>query len=114
MSFIINAEQWANGEPGHTTDGITIDHSIIAMHACDANLHRVLVDSNGAILDYGRATRTVSADLYAALTIRDGGCRWPGCDRIAKYSEAHHIQWWSRGGPTRMANLVLCAPNTTT
>ena len=95
VSFIIAADQWANGQPGHSTDGVVIDHSIITMLSCDANLHRVIVDQHGTVLDYGRATRIITANLYAALCLRDGGCRWPGCDRPPKYTEAHHIWHWS-------------------
>jgi hypothetical protein len=107
LALVIGIDQFANGGPGHTSDGAIIDHCVVRMLSCDANLHRVTVDANGTILDYGRATRTVSPDLFSALGIRDAGCRWPGCDQPARYSEAHHIMHWSNGGQTSMNNLVL-------
>ena len=74
---------------------------------CDAVVHRVVVDPEGAILDYGRATRTISAAIWSALVVRDEGCRFPGCDRPAKWSEAHHVVWFSVGGETSLDNLIL-------
>src|SRR5690606_8937283 len=63
-----------------------------------------------AILDYGRATRTVPTDLASAVTVRDQGCRWPGCDRPAHWCHAHHLQPWHEGGSTSLGNIVLlCA-----
>ena len=37
---------------------------------------------------------------------RDGSCQFPGCTR-RRNLHAHHIQAWSLGGPTDMANLIL-------
>lgn len=74
---------------------------------CDGVMHRVVVDPDGAILDYGRATRTISAAIWSALVVRDEGCRFPGCDRPAKWSEAHHVVWFSVGGETSLDNLIL-------
>ena len=74
---------------------------------CDSVLHRLLVDSRSAILDYGRAVRVPPVDLYNAVVARDQHCRWPGCDRPASWCDAHHIDEWSHGGATRLADLVL-------
>ena len=60
----------------------------------------------GAVLDVGRARRTVSGRLRTALQVRDEGrCRFPGCS--SKRCDAHHIKHWSRGGETKLDNLVL-------
>ncbi len=75
--------------------------------ACDANIHRVITRADGSVLDYGRATRTISAALFTVLTIRDHGCRFPGCDRPAHTTDAHHIRHWIDGGETEPDNLVL-------
>jgi len=43
---------------------------------------------------------------------RDGGCRFPGCDRPPGWCDAHHIVHWAHGGPTALDNLVLlCRPH---
>src|SRR5690606_4902668 len=42
-----------------------------------------------------------------ALAARDGGCRFPDCDRPPSWTEAHHIVPWSHGGRTDVADGVL-------
>jgi len=73
---------------------------------CDSVLHR-LVHGPSGILDYGRSTYAVPVELYNAVAARDGGCRWPGCDRPAHWCDAHHVQPWEHGGSTSASNLVL-------
>jgi hypothetical protein len=38
---------------------------------------------------------------------RDGGCRFPGCDRAASWCDVHHVQHWINGGETAPENLLL-------
>ena len=59
-------------------------------------------------LRLGYTQRVVSRRLKRALRLRDGGCRFPGCDRPG-WVDAHHIQHWLDLGPTNPENLVcLC------
>jgi hypothetical protein len=58
-------------------------------------------------LEVGRATRVVAPAQRAALSVRDGGCRFPGCDRPLAWCDAHHLRHWVHGGPTDLGNLVL-------
>ena len=54
-------------------------------------------------------TRTIPAHLRTALTVRDNGCRFPGCDLPPAWTDGHHIIHWADDGPTELANLVsLC------
>jgi len=77
--------------------------------ACDASVVRVLLDQESAVIDVGRARRLPSGATRRALTRRDGGCVWPGCDRSASYTSAHHLRHWAHWGATSMENLVrLC------
>jgi hypothetical protein len=73
---------------------------------CHSVLHRVLV-SGSSILDFGNATRTISANLYNALVVRDRHCRFPGCDRPADWCDCHHVLHVEDGGPTRPSNCCL-------
>jgi len=75
--------------------------------ACDCTITRVLLGADSAVIDVGRSRRVVSGPTRRALNVRDGGCRWPGCDRPASWSEAHHVLHWVRGGGTDLENLVL-------
>jgi hypothetical protein len=75
--------------------------------ACDAGIHRMVTHGGSAISDYGRRTRTVSEPLYEMLAVRDGGCRWPGCDVEAPFCDAHHAIHWGEWGETEPDNLAL-------
>src|SRR5437879_7576948 len=75
--------------------------------ACDSSVTRILLGSDSSVIDVGRARRVVSGPQGKALRVRDKGCVWPGCDRPASWTSAHHIAHWIHGGPTDLHNLVL-------
>lgn len=75
--------------------------------ACDAGINRIITSGDSQILDVGRTTRTVSGPTRRALLIRDGGCRFEGCNRPAPWCDAHHLIHWADGGETNLDNLVL-------
>jgi hypothetical protein len=75
--------------------------------ACDCSIARVLLGSDSMVIDVGRSKRVVSEPTRRALWARDGSCRWPGCDRPASLSVAHHVVHWVHGGATDLDNLVL-------
>ena len=74
---------------------------------CDCSVHRMVVSSDSTMIDYGRATRTIPAPLWSSLVARDQRCRFPGCDRPARWCDGHHVVWWERNGTTGVDNLVL-------
>ena len=75
--------------------------------ACDAGITRIVTGPESEPLDVGRRTRSIPAGLRRALTHRDKGCAYTGCDYPAEWTDAHHIQHWADGGPTSLDNLVL-------
>ncbi|MBT1002933.1 HNH endonuclease [Paenarthrobacter sp. DKR-5] len=78
--------------------------------ACDAELLPIVLGGQGQVLDVGRSARAFPPHQRKALVARDGGCTAPGCTVPAPWCEAHHVQWWSRGGPTGIHNAALaCA-----
>jgi hypothetical protein len=80
--------------------------------ACDAGVSRVIVKGRSEPLDVGRRTPVVPAAMRRAVIHRDGGCRFPGCDRPAPWCDAHHVHHWADGGDTSLDNLVLlCRPH---
>lgn len=86
---------------------LPISSKIVERLACDSNITRVLLDSESAVIDVGRAKRVVSGPARRALNARDGCCRWPGCDRPPSLSAAHHVVHWIHGGSTDLDNLIL-------
>jgi len=92
---------------GRLLDGSILDGTTVQRLVCDAGVHRVLTNGRSSILDYGTTTRSVPANLYNALVIRDRHCRFPGCDRPPDWTEAHHVRWVTHGGATALDNLAL-------
>lgn len=90
-----------------TGAGRLLHHCTTETFLCDCILHKVIRDGQTLPTSYGRATYTVPAHLFRQVAARDGGCRYPGCNRPVNYTEAHHIHYWEHGGYTDLDNLVL-------
>ena len=92
---------------GHLPDGERVTAATTRRVACDARVLPFVLGGASQILDAGRSRRLAHGALRRALNLRDGGCAFPGCDRPARWCDAHHLQAWSDGGPTDLDNLVL-------
>ena len=78
---------------------------------CETSVRVLLTDPDGRPLDLGRRRRHASRKQRRALHIRDQGrCRQPGCAQRHRLIP-HHVDWWSRGGPTDLDNLILFCPS---
>ncbi|TXK19893.1 HNH endonuclease signature motif containing protein [Homoserinibacter sp. GY 40078] len=79
-------------------------------HACSSGTQRITFDGSGRPLDVGRRSRLFTAPQRIALAARDGGCRFPGCERPPSWCEAHHIRHWvrDRGGTDIDDGILLC------
>jgi hypothetical protein len=76
---------------------------------CDANVSRIVTGPDSLPLDVGRSRRTIPSAMRRAVVVRDGGCRFPRCDRPPGWCQIHHVAHWLDGGRTAIANLVpLC------
>ena len=76
-------------------------------YLCDCKLHVILRAANGAPEQFGRAQYTVPRKLFRQVAARDHGCRFPGCNRPVRFTDAHHIHHWEHGGSTDYCNLLL-------
>ena len=95
-----------------TASGETVSAELLRKIACDAGITRILTDPKGLPLDVGREHRTVPPWMWIALVNRDRGCTFPGCDRPASWTQAHHIAHWADGGTTTLDSLaLLCDPH---
>ena len=90
-------------------DGPVIGGTTLHRLLCDARLQAVVEHPDGTVRQVGRLSREPAPWMFRQLRHRDGTCRFPGCD-ARRFTQAHHIEWWSRGGKTDLDNLVLvCA-----
>ncbi|MGW9632088.1 DUF222 domain-containing protein [Agromyces sp. NPDC055520] len=64
----------------------------------------------GTVLDVDRTRYRPPADLQRWLQIRDGTCRFPGCNRNARRCDIDHGTPWHEGGRTACDNLCHLCP----
>lgn len=88
-------------------DGRRLSLKLAGMFACDALVHRVVLDGRKAVLNLGRTERYANREQRRALGVRDRGCAVPGCGLPPERCDAHHIVFWDDKGPTDIDNLVL-------
>jgi hypothetical protein len=86
--------------------GPVIGGSSVQRLLCNARVQTVVEHPDGTVMALGRLSREPSAWMLRQLRHRDDACRFPGCD-ARRFTQAHHIEWWSKGGPTDLDNLVL-------
>ena len=77
---------------------------------CEVGIVPVLFDTDGHIINVGRNQRRFTQRQRIGLALRDGGCRFPSCDRPPSWCEAHHInEWYRHRGRTDLADgILLC------
>jgi len=92
-------------EPPRIEHGPYVSAETARRLACDASVVVMTHDRDGNVLDVGRKRRTPPPALRRALDHRDRGCRFPGCRN--RFCESHHVQHWTRGGETKLGNLLL-------
>jgi hypothetical protein len=104
----VNADD-LNEDRGYaeTEHGDLIRTSEISRNAGDGQLLFTLLDVTGGIASFGRMRRLATVAQRRALTVRDGGCSFPGCTAPASWCETHHIIPWARGGTTDLINMTL-------
>ena len=92
---------------GEMALSLPISAKTVQRIACDSSVTRVLLGTDSAVVDAGRAKRVVSGGSRRLLDARDKHCRWPGCERPASWSSAHHVIHWAQGGKTDLSNMIL-------
>lgn len=87
-------------------DGPSLDPGTAEEVLCGGDSRCVLRGEKGAVLAFGRRRRRFSTAQLKALRLRDRCCQTPGCGRT-RFLHAHHVVYWSRGGPSDLDNAVL-------
>ncbi len=81
----------------------------VRLLACDAEIIPMVLGGKSEVLDVGRARRLFTAPIRKAITQRDRGCCFPGCDRPPAWTDAHHVLSWLDGGISCYENgCLLC------
>ncbi len=94
-------------EQGSAIEGGGVAHpETVRRLSCTSRVQVVLEDRRGDPVGLGRLSRVPSDQMLRLLRYRDQECRFPGCES-RRFTQAHHITWWSRGGRTDLDNLVL-------
>jgi hypothetical protein len=96
---------------GHLEDnGDAVSVATIERMLCDTGIIALSFDDDGQCVNVGRNRRLFTARQRVGLAVRDGGCRFPGCDRPPSWTEAHHVEHWQRdNGKTDLADgILLC------
>ncbi len=105
MTVVINA---ADPDAVHSPDGTRLADGTSRHLLCDPRLRPIVTTKLGVPLDMGRDARFATLAQRRAMTIRDGGCVFPGCTSPPSWTEAHHLDEWGNGGNTdipRMASM---------
>jgi hypothetical protein len=110
---VVVTQRTLDGSEGsaHLEGSLTaITASKLDEYLCEGGAARVVVNHHGDVLDVGREQRLFTARQRTGLAVRDGGCRYPECDKPPSWSEAHHVAFWARDrGATNIANgILLC------
>jgi hypothetical protein len=82
----------------------------IQRQICDTGTVGILFTDDAQCVNVGREQRLFTNRQRIGIAVRDGGCRWPGCDKPASWTEAHHINHWDRdhGGTDIADGICLC------
>jgi len=91
---------------GWSDDAAVIAPEVLRRLLCDATVKTIVEDATGSVLGVDRTTRFPSRAMVRQLRHRDRRCVFPNCSH-GRFTQAHHIRWWSKGGSTDLANLVL-------
>ena len=87
----------------------TIGPTQLQQMLCDSDITPILTAGKHTVLDVGRTHRLATPHQRKAVVNRqDGTCAGPGCHGPVVH--VHHIQYWSDGGPTDLANLIGLCP----
>ena len=87
-----------------TDNGTVISPTQMIEQAMAGHVRRLVFESPGVILDYGRTQRLFTGALRQAICARDRMCDHDGCEIPARHCEIDHTQPWDHGGHTTHTN----------
>jgi hypothetical protein len=112
VRVLVTARDLTSGRGAGFLDGQTeaVSTATVERHICDTGTLPIQFDITARDpLRLGRDHRLFTSRQREALVARDGGCRFPECDRPPSWTEAHHSRHWKHGGPTDIEDgILLC------
>jgi hypothetical protein len=76
--------------------------------ARDAKVTFIHLDPVGVPVNVSEGRKNIATSLWRALLVRDGRCRWPGCDAPPNWCDVAHAEVPDRdGGPAVLGNTAL-------
>ena len=87
-----------------TSTGTLIDPQHALRAAIGGWVRRVVIDSAGNVIDYGRRRRLFTGAARDAVMLHSPRCTWVGCDTSSNVCNADHTVDWQHGGPTATTN----------
>ncbi len=119
FQVVVHVDQAVLAEPASVPDiephhseldaGPALALATVRRLCCDGTAVGILEGRDGEPLNIGRKSRAIPPAMRRAMLARDGGCRFPGCDRT-RFCDGHHVQHWANGGETKLGNIVtLCS-----
>src|SRR5688572_12214888 len=110
------SEPGSGGSPGARLGWVGPVNTTTAQRiSCDADVTVVAVGGPDGAREIERTRRFFTTSQRVAMIARDGDrCAVPHCDRPVLWSDAHHLNAWTNGGPTVIDNGALpCAAHHT-
>jgi Domain of unknown function (DUF222)/HNH endonuclease len=108
-TVVIHARLDSSGKQIHSAEvegGPAIYPEVARRLACTGRIQVLLEDETGQPIRLGRISREPPEWMIRQLKYRDRECTFPSCG-ARRFTQAHHIVWWDRGGATDLDNLVL-------
>jgi archaeosine-15-forming tRNA-guanine transglycosylase len=87
-----------------TSTGAKINPIVALRALLTGHVRRVVVDSQGVVIDYGTKQRLFSGSARAAALLLASTCNHPGCRLAARDCQVDHVDEWTDGGRTDQRN----------
>jgi hypothetical protein len=106
----LDLEALENGTYGTTLENVGFHPDSVERLLCACRIQVLWTGKDGDI-GINRIAHNVPNALKRLVMARDEGiCFFPGCDRT-DHLQPHHVQHWTRKGPTNLKNLKMGCPS---
>jgi Domain of unknown function (DUF222)/HNH endonuclease len=103
VSLIVHASDGS----AHTANNWYVSSFLRNVVMCDCTVTPIGININGQPFYAGTPETDIPLRNRRAVIARDRCCRYPGCDRPARWTDIHHIRERANGGTHELSNLVL-------